>query len=119
MPHPLMPLVHRSKMHMVIHVKAPKRSKSKAITVRVPESDYCVLREYAKGHDVSLNAIVSDAVGEYAATLKRLSVIDDIADFQRRLGKRTPPTNVEDIHAIRRSRVERLASDKREEGSHK
>ena len=90
---------------------------SKAITVRIPESEYMLLRDQAQEYGVSINTLVTDAITEQTSKIRRQALLDDIADFHRRLGKMTPPTSVQDIREIRLERARRLVPDKPEEGS--
>jgi len=89
---------------------------SKAITVRIPESEYMLLRDQAQEYGVSINTLVTDAITEQTSKIRRQALLDDIADFHRRLGKMTPPTSVQDIREIRLERARRLVPDKPEEG---
>lgn len=101
-------------MHRVMQMDAPKREPTKAITVRVPEQEYNTLRTYAEDHKLSLNMVVSDAIAEHTAKLERRAVLNDIAAFQKRLGKTTEPTSVEDLYEIRRARTGLFTSDRTE-----
>jgi len=99
-------------MQMVMHMDAPKREPTKAITVRVPEGEYDALKAYAETRKVSLNMVVLDAIAEHTARLERQAALDDIAAFQKRLGKTTEPTSVEDLYEIRRARTVQFTSDR-------
>ena len=106
----------RDTMRRVMHMTKSDRESSRAITVRIPESEYMLLRDRAQEYGVSLNTLVADAIAEQTSRIKRQALLDDIADFHRRLGKMTPPTSVDDIREIRLERARRLVPDKPEEG---
>lgn len=96
---------------MVMHMDTSEREPTRAITVRVPEDEYDTLKAYAETRKVSLNTIVADAIAEHTARLELQAVLDDIAAFQKRLGKTTDPTSVEDLYEIRRARTVQFTSD--------
>jgi hypothetical protein len=97
---------------MVMHMDTSRREPTKPITVRIPKSDYQILRDYSEKSNVSLNMLVADAVTEQIAKIERQAVLSDIAEFHKRLGKKTPPTAVDDLYEIRRGRTAQLTSDK-------
>lgn len=107
----------RAMMHMVMHMRKSERDATKAITVRIPESEYKVLRDYAAAQGKSLNMIVSDAVATATAGLRRRAVLSEIAAFQKKHGLRSKPTAVDDVREIRLERTRQLSPDKPEEGS--
>lgn len=99
-------------MHPVMRMDESSREAIKAITVRVPEKEYDTLKTYAEAHRVSLNTVVADAIAEHTARLERKAALEDIAAFQKRLGKTTTPTSVEDLYEIRRARTGPITSDR-------
>lgn len=92
------------------------RESSKAITVRIPKSEYMVLRDHAQAYGLSVNTLVADGIAEQTLKLRRRALLDEIEDFHKRLGKMTPPTSVDDIREIRAERAGKLDSQGREEG---
>jgi len=106
---------HRSMILMVIHMNDAQRNSTKAITVRIPQSEYEALRDYSRKRGVSLNMVVADAIARHTAMLEREAVLDDIAAFQKRLGRTTEPTSVEHLREIRRSRTVPRAPDNSKE----
>ena len=104
-------------MLMVIHMDDARRDSIKAITVRIPQSEYDALRDYSRKHGVSLNMVVADAIARHTEILEREAVLDDIAAFQKRLGKTTEPTSVEDLREIRLGRTVPHAPDNSKGGA--
>lgn len=107
----------RVMMHMVMHMKKSDHDATRAITVRIPEGEYKLLKDYAAARGKSLNMIVSDAIATATAGIRRRAVLSEIAAFQEKHGLRSRPTAVEDVREIRLERARRLAPDKPEEGS--
>ncbi|MDP2871227.1 MAG: hypothetical protein Q8P31_01595 [Bacillota bacterium] len=60
----------------------------KPVTVRLRLPDYLLLKEHADARNTSLNAIVSEAVAQYGARIKRDQAIAQIQAFQQRLHSR-------------------------------
>ena len=95
-------------MHLVIHMDGTEDKSPKAITVRVPESVYGLLREYANKRNLSLNSVVAEAIAQYSNRIRRVEVISDIEAFQQSLrhGRRHEgeSDSVKDLRELRLSR---------------
>lgn len=107
----------RAMMHVVMHLKKARRASTKAITVRIPESEYGALRDYAGASGKSLNMIVSDAIATAVAGVRRREALEEIAAFQRKYGLRSESTAVEDVREIRLARARQLVPDRPEGGT--
>lgn len=99
-------------MHLVMHMAKKRKDVTKAVTVRIPESEYTVLKTYADAYGQSLNMVVRDALAVETAKIRRRAVLDDMAAFQKSLGKRYPSTSVDDIRDARLERMNHLVPDK-------
>lgn len=94
-------------MHVVMHMENRRDGRFKAITVRIPESDYERLKEHAATRNMSLNSMVAEAIAQYQIKIERQHVIGEIEAFQARLrnghGKGTDSADL--LDHIRESRA--------------
>lgn len=83
-----------------------RKPEAKSITVRIPQKDYMLLREYAHDRDVSMNTVVSEAVAEYGARIGRRQALDRIQSLQQRLQQTQQPGS-DSVKLLREVREER------------
>jgi hypothetical protein len=74
------------------------------MTVRLPFTDYCLIKELADARGTSLNSVVSEAVAQYARKLKREHVIAEIQSFQQRLQRRCGQPGTDSVGLLRELR---------------
>jgi predicted HicB family RNase H-like nuclease len=96
------------------HDGSDNRQKLRAITVRLPEKEYTLIREYAKNHDLSMNMVISDAIAEYGAKVTRREALERIRLLQQRQRERREPVgdSVELLRQMRAERSEQLGGTK-------
>jgi len=82
------------------------REKLKAITVRLPEKDYMLIRDYARSQGLSMNMVVSDAIAEYGAKIARRQALLRIRRLQQRQRERRGPIG-NSVELLREMRAER------------
>ncbi len=88
----------RHTMHAVMLMKQSGRG-SKAITARIPQSEYGLLGDYATAHGKSINSVVSDAIAVVTAEIRRREALEAIDAFQKKDGLRSESTAVEEAGA--------------------
>ena len=82
------------------------KKRLKAVTVRLPEKDYALMRDYATSHELSMNMVISDAVAEYGAKLIRREALERIRLLQHRQRERREPLE-DSVGLLREMRTER------------
>lgn len=85
------------------------RQKLRSITVRLPERDYMLIRDYAESQELSMNAVISDAVAEYGARVSRREALRRICLLQERQRERRKPVG-DSVELLREMRAERSES---------
>jgi hypothetical protein len=56
-----------------------------AITVRVAEPLYELLRDHARSRDISLNSVVAEAIAQYSVRIRRAEAVRRIEALQQRM----------------------------------
>jgi hypothetical protein len=74
------------------------------MTIRLPFTDYCLIKELADARGASLNTVVSEAVAQYARKLKREHVITEIQSFQQRLQRKSAQPGTDSVGLLRELR---------------
>jgi len=98
-------------MHLVMNMNDATGKSYRAITVRIPKDEYERLKGYSTAHRVSLNSVVSDAIAEHAMRIERQQLLDDIAEFHRRL-QPSSGDSVDYLRKLREGRALQLVSDR-------
>jgi surfactin synthase thioesterase subunit len=99
-------------IRMVMHIMTRKPNTSqpevKAITVRLLRDDYQRLKDYACVRDVSLNAVVTEAIAEYGRKIERGEVLRQLEDFHKELraSGRKGSDSVELLREMRKERTD-------------
>jgi hypothetical protein len=82
------------------------REKLKTITVRLPRRVYCAIRDHAANKGVSMNAILSGIITEYAAKTTLRGALERIRVLQERQKERSGPTS-DSVELLREMRAAR------------
>jgi len=99
-------------MHRVMHImrhKSEDGERLRSVTVRLPEKDYLLIREYADLRDLSMNAVISEAVAEYGTKLSRREALERIRLLQESQQKRRTPV-ADSVELLREMRSARSVS---------
>lgn len=86
--------------------KDAEKTELRAITARVKPEEYELLREYAESQQASLNAVVSEAIAQYGAKIRRRRVMAEVRDLQRRILEECG-VGTDSVLLIREAREER------------
>lgn len=81
----------------------------KSVTIRLPEKDHLIIRDYAESLDLSLNAVISEAVAEYATKISRREALERIRLLQESQRRRRAPVN-DSVELLRETRSARSGS---------
>ena len=98
---------------MFVTRRSERENDIKSITVRIPRDEYMFLRKYADARDVSMNVVITEAVSEYWAKVKRRQALDRIQSLQAKL-RRTGQTGSDSVQILREIREERSDPKRRQ-----
>ncbi len=105
----------RDMMHLVMHMmKRECDGPVKAITVRIPKSDYEVLKDYSNAKGRSLNMIVSDAIARSVASLNRQRLLSEVEAFHKKYGLHPDSDAVFELREMRLNRANQLDRERGE-----
>jgi len=98
----------RTVMHTMTRKPDMSQTEVKAITVRLPLDDYRRLKDYACVRDVSLNAVVTEAIDEYGRKIERREILRQLEDFHKELRASGRPggNSVELLREMRKERTD-------------
>lgn len=93
-------------MHEMNQSKDSEKAVLRAITVRIKTEEYELLREYAEAQQLSLNAVVSEALAQFGARIRRRQWMAEVKDLQRRIHDECG-VGADSVALIREAREER------------
>lgn len=93
-------------MHVVRRKKDAGEAGLRAVTVRVKPEEYELLRRYAESQQASLNAVISEAIAQYGARIRRRQWMAEVKGLQRRIREECG-IGSDSVELIREAREER------------